>query len=85
MEGNRIDALTDRIAKLMAEARNPVCSNSVNTVYEIQTNSVTTGYEIQTNPKIQTTGLEIQTENGNHWLPNFTLPWFYNLKSLNLK
>lgn len=145
LEGNRIDALSDRIAKLMAEARNKVAtavntamvytyyeigryivedeqegeyrakygkqvlvelsgrlteklgkgwsvenltamrrfylaySNSVTTGYEIQANSVITDYEIQTNPKIQTSGLEIQTEKGNQWLPNFTLPWTHYL------
>ncbi len=147
LEGNRIDALSDRIAKLMAEARNKVAtavntamvytyyeigryiiedeqegeyrakygkqvlvelsarlteklgkgwsaehlrlirnfylvyssSKIQNTVLEIQTNSVITDYEIQTNPKIQNTVLEIQTENGNHWLPNFTLPWSHYL------
>lgn len=147
LEGNRIDALSDRIAKLMAEARNKVAtavntamvytyyeigryivedeqegefrakygkqvleelsgklteklgkgwsaehlrlirnfylvyssSKIQNTVLEIQTNSVNSDYEIQTNPKIQNTVLEIQTENGNHWLPNFTLPWSHYL------
>ena len=145
LEGNRIDALSDRIAKLMAEARNKVAtavntamvytyyeigryivedeqegeyrakygkqvlvelsgrlteklgkgwsvenltamrrfylaySNSVTTGYEIQANSVITDYEIQTNPKIQTSGLEIQTEKGKHCLPNFTLPWTHYL------
>ena len=136
VEGDRIDALSDRIAKLMAEARNKVAT-AVNTAmvytyYEIGRYIVedeqegeyrakygkqvlaelsgrlteklgkgwsaehlrlirnfylvysspkiqNSGLEIQTNPKIQTTGLEIQTENGYQWLPNFTLPWTHYL------
>ena len=136
LEGNRIEALSDRIAQLMAEARNRIAvavnTAMVYTYYEIGRYIVedeqegeyrakygkqvlvelsaklteklgkgwsaehlrlirnfylmysfpkiqNSGLEIQTNSKIQTTGLEIQTENGNQWLPNFTLPWTHYL------
>lgn len=136
LEDNRIEALSDRIAQLMAEARNKVAvavnTAMVYTYYEIGRYIVedeqegenrakygkqvlvelsarlteklgkgwsaehlrlirnfylvysspkiqNSGLEIQTNPKIQNTGLEIQTENGKQCLPNFMLPWSHYL------
>ena len=123
MEGNRIDALSDRITKLMAEERNKVAT-AVNTAmvytyYEIGryivedeqegeyrakygkqvlvelsgrlTEKLGKGwsaehlrlirnfYLVYSSSKIQTSGLEIQTEKGNQWLPKFTLPWTHYL------
>lgn len=134
MEGNRIEALSDRIAQLMAEARNKVAA-AVNTAmvytyYEIgryivedeqegeyrakygkqvlvelsarlteklgkgwgaeQLRLIRNFYLVYSSPKIQNSGLEIevnsvncvyeiQTEKGNHWSPNFTLPWSHYL------
>lgn len=134
IEGNRIEALSDRIAQLMAEARNKVAA-AVNTAmvysyYEIgryivedeqegeyrakygkqvlvelsarlteklgkgwgaeQLRLIRNFYLVYSSPKIQNSGLEIevnsvnyvyeiQTEKGNHWSPNFTLPWSHYL------
>lgn len=127
VEDNRIEALSDRIAQLMAEARNKVAvavnTAMVYTYYEIGryivedeqegeyrakygkqvltelsvrlTERLGKGWSVENLRAIRkfyltysnsvTSGYRIQNENSNQWLPNFTLPWFYNLKYLNLK